>query len=104
MAWTSHGHQIPGTTVSPNRPDKVMRCGGPGRCSVCSFEVANGLDPVPSAGLAMANLGFRLEQHSESTLPKVLRALIASGLTEEQAINAIREMQNDGILFREKAD
>lgn len=48
-----------------------------------------------------------LEDHtpvvfSESTLFKVLDALVNSGLSQEQALNGIREMQNSGILFRER--
>lgn len=38
----------------------------------------------------------------EQTLFKVFRALIESGLTEKQALSAINQMQNVGILFRER--
>jgi hypothetical protein len=37
MAYTSHGHQIPGTPVEGPRPESVARCGGPGRCKLCSL-------------------------------------------------------------------
>lgn len=37
MAYTTHGHHIPGTTKE-GRPDKVARCGGPGLCKTCSME------------------------------------------------------------------
>jgi hypothetical protein len=37
----------------------------------------------------------------EIILFKVLYALKRSGLSKDQATNAIREMQNAGILFRE---
>lgn len=43
------------------------------------------------------------EFHNDNTLRKVLNALILSGLTHDQAQNAIIEMQNHGILFRERA-
>jgi hypothetical protein len=36
--YTMHGHQIPGTTVDPDRPF-VHRCGGPDLCSYCAEEV-----------------------------------------------------------------
>ena len=43
MAWTSHGHQIIGTTaldpVSNDRP-RIARCGGAGLCAQCSQEAA----------------------------------------------------------------
>jgi hypothetical protein len=37
MAYTSHGHQIPGTDVEPVRPI-VARCGGPSLCKECAAE------------------------------------------------------------------
>ena len=40
--------------------------------------------------------------HDEDTLDKVRNALIASGMTGKVADNAINEMQNRGILFRER--
>lgn len=40
--WTTHGHEIPGVTVSgPGRP-KVYRCGGPKHCVMCAVEIARG--------------------------------------------------------------
>lgn len=43
------------------------------------------------------------ESHDEDTLHKVHQALMRAGLTEAQGLNAINEMQNGGILFRERA-
>lgn len=40
--------------------------------------------------------------HDDRTLDKVREALVRSGLSFEQAVEAIREMQNFGILFRER--
>lgn len=40
--------------------------------------------------------------YDENTLFKVDLALQASGLNREQARDAINEMQNEGILFRER--
>lgn len=37
----------------------------------------------------------------EGTIFKVYAALMKSGLTHKQATDAINEMQNEGILFRE---
>ena len=42
-----------------------------------------------------------VEGHTEETLHKVYKALLESNLDGEGASNAIREMQNAGILFRE---
>jgi hypothetical protein len=41
------------------------------------------------------------EYHTEETLEKTYEALKESGLTETQAFDAVRTMQNAGILFRE---
>lgn len=42
------------------------------------------------------------ETHDEQTLLKVLDSLKESGLTDTEASIVIREMQNKGILFRER--
>lgn len=39
MAFTSHGHQIPGTTVDVDPPRNVKRCGGTNSCNVCKSDV-----------------------------------------------------------------
>lgn len=44
-----------------------------------------------------------MEHFDEDTLFKVINALVRSGLTEQQATDAINEMQNAGILFRERS-
>lgn len=38
----------------------------------------------------------------EGTMAKVFHALKRSGLTDDQALDGMREMQNEGILFRER--
>jgi hypothetical protein len=40
--------------------------------------------------------------HGDETMRKVMEALEKSGLSSGQALDAIREMQNSGILFRER--
>jgi len=42
--------------------------------------------------------------HNEQTLHKVSNALRRAGLGAQQAIDAISEMQNAGILFRERGE
>lgn len=44
------------------------------------------------------------EGFNENTLFKVYDVLRAAGLTEEQSREAINEMQNKGILFRERTE
>jgi hypothetical protein len=40
--------------------------------------------------------------NGESVLFTVHKALVHSGLNKQQAIDAIREIQNEGILFRRR--
>jgi hypothetical protein len=41
-------------------------------------------------------------RYNEDTNFKVQKGLLKSGLDMQQAFDAIREMQNEGILFRER--
>jgi hypothetical protein len=43
------------------------------------------------------------ETFDEDTLPKVYAGLRAAGITGQQAVDAVNQMQNQGILFRERA-
>ena len=38
MAYTSHGHHIPGTELKPKHLGLVARCGGPRLCKKCMTE------------------------------------------------------------------
>lgn len=84
--FTSHGHQIIGTVAEAARPKAVARCGGPGLCVQCSREAARATG----------------ETHSEDTMELVYWALGRAGLADVQITAAINEMQNAGILFRER--
>lgn len=44
--YTKHGHQIRGTPVEGEKPEKVARCGGPGLCAACSIEAIFHLSPT----------------------------------------------------------
>lgn len=48
MAYTAHGHQIPGTIAEEVRPASVARCGGVNHCKQCKKEAEMALHP--SAG------------------------------------------------------
>lgn len=50
----------------------------------------------------MSALTTPTEHYTENTLFKVYDVLRAAGLGESQAREAINEMQNQGILFRER--
>lgn len=41
MAYTTHGHHIPGSPLEDDAgPPSVYRCGGPGLCDICSKQFA----------------------------------------------------------------
>ncbi len=98
MAFTSHGHHIHGTdleVLSPTYP--VARCGGPGLCPKCSEESA----PYLKAAAHVQTRFIVGETHSDETLDKVYDALIKA-VGKNLAQDCVREMQNAGILFRER--
>lgn len=43
MAYTGHGHHIPGTTMGEFKPREVARCGGPKICPRCKSEVQSSM-------------------------------------------------------------
>jgi len=49
-----------------------------------------------------SELAPQIEVFHEDTTAKVFEALKTSGLNNDQANDGIREMQNAGILFRER--
>ena len=71
MAFTTHGHQIIGTTVLPHSPTmSVYRCGGPGICSSCSQEamiVLNQIEknPKPETRPEMLSEGGMIKRAKE---------------------------------------
>ncbi|WIC89970.1 hypothetical protein SEA_HYDRUS_81 [Gordonia phage Hydrus] len=44
MAFTTHGHHIPGTTVTAPPATSLADCAGPNGCALCSEETANTLE------------------------------------------------------------
>lgn len=110
MAFTAHGHHIPGTEFAALwvAPETVINCGGPAHCADCADGVSKWWDPTPADRTHPPISGGRsvreqLQEltYSEGTLFKVYEALKEAGLTQQQAIDAINKMQNFGIYFRE---
>lgn len=65
-----------------------------------NFFVAND----PTAIYFYAELGGPTQmKNDDETTQKVFRALASIGLSEAQIVNAVNQMQNSGILFRERA-
>lgn len=44
MAFTTHGHHVPGTLTSPAPTGDLYDCAGPHGCALCSEETANVLE------------------------------------------------------------
>lgn len=91
MAWTQHGHQIPESPVESPEPNLVAKCGGTRMCRVCMQDAAN-WDTTMRKELIV----------TEHTILKVFIVLKKLGLSDELVLDAINEMQNQGILFRER--
>ena len=89
MAYTTHGHYIPGSEHT-RRPSNAEDCTGLRGCPKCQREAS---DYKPPGGK---------EFYDEQTLTKVFMALRKSGLTPIEASVALTEMQNAGVLFRER--
>jgi hypothetical protein len=107
--YTSHGHKI--KYVPDNGvpfEGRVHRCGGPGNCSVCTFEAYTAVVQQPDVVApesAYSVTADATEYHDDETLHKVFNALVNGPdfwLTGDEARSCITMMQNAGILFRER--
>lgn len=91
MAWTSHGYQIPGSTVDEaTRPDSKARFGGPGLCPKCNTQVR-----------AFQYPDQRAEMHVPADLYKVVDAFKAAEFPYSMVVIAISKLQEAGILLME---
>lgn len=91
--YTTHGDPIPGTRLGDaNPPIRRARCGGVKSCPDCMLEAAaiTGLDY------------YREDTASPFTTYRVLELLTEAGIDQELAENAIKVMEDNGILFRER--
>jgi hypothetical protein len=87
MAWTRHGHHIPGTILGTDRPSSVARCGGPGLCDLCSRD----------ASVVLKNREKQLELPNDDVLIVCLRAagfLQLQSLSETEAASLVEEAPN----------
>jgi hypothetical protein len=72
--------------------------------SVIERHVDFFVDHDPQSIFFYAELGSPTTlKNDEETVQKVFRALAGVGLSEAQIVNAVNQMQNSGILFRERA-
>jgi hypothetical protein len=93
VAYTSHGHHIPGTDKL-NPPNMVARCGGIGRCKTCNGETL----PVQVTGSTSK------DNKSSDTEVKIYDVLRGVGVDPLTANEVITEFQKQGILvlFKEE--
>lgn len=96
MAYTSHGHLIPGTEDCNETQPPKARCGGITQCRQCANEAFD----VKS--LLYKNYVVDVSKHNEATLGKVRAGLAKARIPKDKIDDAIREMQNYGIIFRER--
>lgn len=95
-AYTTHGWEIPRSVENHPKPDKVFLCDGPTKCKQCMIQVAEWQIPDKTWWTQ------DVTRYNEETLHKVSKALQRTGLDDKQSLWAIIEMQNEGILFRER--
>lgn len=105
--------------TDPDMARKVTPMFGPGVVSLRDLTVDDGSTAVPSSifsGASVASMSGaaihevfgakpvpkNVEGYTDGTLLKVRDALHKVGLNETQITHAIGEMQNHGILFRER--
>jgi hypothetical protein len=103
VTYTTHGHYIMGTPIIPgDEPEKTKNCGGPIVCEECSNEATIAMRALRALRYLQGKEDDGEDYYDEETLVKVYRALVNSGASDRQAVEAISEMQNEGILFRER--
>ena len=98
MAFTSHGHHIPDSSLEIGKPMMLVRCGGPRICAKCSRESEAARSVYDSA---KQNDEIAVK-HDAGTMFNVYAGLSLAGITGQVAIDAVTCMQNSGILFRER--
>lgn len=102
MAYTTHGHYVPGTNLDDRQPESVARCGGPAICTKCSVEAMGMIRQAFDEETELGKSGsMELEYFDENTLLKVYAALGNAGLNYRQCMDSVNAMLNEGILFRE---
>jgi hypothetical protein len=91
--YTAHGYHIAGSDDNSTNNIVFTNCGGPGECAACTKEAYRHI---------INNTPAINEYHDDDTVPKVYAGLVKAGLTYPQAIVAVNEVTNMGILFRER--
>lgn len=91
----------------------ATHCGPDGDTPVCeTFANSDGCNccpenydksEAPVVANAMVSVQVSGEYYDERTLNKVAFALEKAGLSGQKTLDAINEMQNAGILFRERS-
>lgn len=109
MAYTRHGHHIPGS-VDDGVARMKARCGGVRLCSLCKQDAGNWhAHPSNQAKSEDRNVfehSDMIEEtaaYSEQTLNKAALAICqGTHLTRQQANDVIVALLNNGLLIRER--
>lgn len=90
---TTHGAHIPGTRLGTNPPSRPTKCGGIEHCIDCRLEAA----------AVTTKIDYSHEEYCDDlTLNKVYISLREAGVMSWMADEAIKRLQSNGILFRER--
>jgi hypothetical protein len=90
------GSAVVEAPASPNSPVVVT-------ATVNDVEVAKAIQGSSLKGLSIAPQSTSNEFHTEGTMQKVYESLRRAGVNRVMAEDAVNEMQNHGILFRERS-
>lgn len=105
MAWTEHGHHIPGSGFEGVAPEKIEQCGGAAFCEACAYEIQEHQDAddllTPLRDIQNEALKERLRSVDNSSVGlEILKERF--GIREENPVSA--EMRKTvTTLFRDLA-
>ncbi len=88
MAYTSHGHQIPGTLHDEPWPVKVARCGGINLCEVCRRDAALERDTTPETGTIKFN-------NSPDVLLRSAKIAVIHAFNKTNMVNVVELTEDD---------
>lgn len=98
MAYTAHGHHIPGSAMDGSiQPEIVARCGGVKICDACALDAYFFMHKEFEFLVYTAT-----EVHDDPILNLVYSSLWRAGITYDAARLALYELNRCGIVFHLK--
>jgi hypothetical protein len=100
MAFTSHGHHIPGTTYDRDGDLGRVNCGGTNICQRCNQEAIDAVHKVTTdpQELTIRSV-FDKPAEDESVDRKALTIMTSLGCTEWNAKRILQEFKAQGITI-----